>query len=317
MRITVTTLSEQTFVLEVPDLMPLKDFKDLCVRESGIQSSEMVVLFNGRPLLDVNRKLKEYGLRDGEFVVLLQVEMLRLAAAPNRQQQPNQQRGQQSNQQQHPQQQVQRVQEVPAHIREQLRRQKEINDNMEAALEHNPEMFGVVHMLYINCKINGYPTKAFVDSGAQTTLMSLGCAKRVNLINLVDTRFSGVATGIGTQRIIGRIHMVQIQIERDFLVSSFCILQNQPMDVLIGLDMLRRHQCLIDLKKNILKIGTTGSDTPFLPENELPEFARGSPPPPPPNQSKQNANTNTRVQALTSSKRNTSRDGPSTSKKKK
>ena len=34
----------------------------------------------------------------------------------------------------------------------------------------------------------------------------------------------------------------QIQIEKDFLASSFSILEHQPMDMLLGLDMLKRHQ---------------------------------------------------------------------------
>lgn len=33
-------------------------------------------------------------------------------------------------------------------------------------------------------------------------------------------------------------------------------------------------QCSIDLKKNVLLIGTTGTETRFLPEAELPECAR-------------------------------------------
>jgi len=44
-------------------------------------------------------------------------------------------------------------------------RQKEIDANMEAAMEFNPESFGTVVMLYINCKVNGHPVKAFIDSG--------------------------------------------------------------------------------------------------------------------------------------------------------
>jgi hypothetical protein len=33
-------------------------------------------------------------------------------------------------------------------------------------------------------------------------------------------------------------------------------------------------QCSIDLKKNVLRIGTTGTETAFLSERELPECAR-------------------------------------------
>ncbi|DAA21214.1 protein DDI1 homolog 2 isoform 2 [Bos taurus] len=163
--------------------------------------------------------------------------------------------------------------EAQAKIEEDIRQQN-IEENMTIAMEEAPESFGQVVMLYINCKVNGHPVKAFVDSGAQMTIMSQACAERCNIMRLVDRRWAGIAKGVGTQKIIGRVHLAQVQIEGDFLACSFSILEEQPMDMLLGLDMLKRHQCSIDLKKNVLVIGTTGSKTTFLPEGELPECAR-------------------------------------------
>ncbi|XP_072283433.1 protein DDI1 homolog 2 isoform X2 [Pyxicephalus adspersus] len=163
--------------------------------------------------------------------------------------------------------------EAQAKIEEDIRQQN-IEENMTIAMEEAPESFGQVVMLYINCKVNGYPVKAFVDSGAQMTIMSQACAERCHIMRLVDRRWAGIAKGVGTQKIIGRVHLAQVQIEGDFLPCSFSILEEQPMDMLLGLDMLKRHQCSIDLEKNVLVIGTTGTRTSFLPEAELPECAR-------------------------------------------
>jgi len=158
-------------------------------------------------------------------------------------------------------------------IAEEIQRQQ-IDNNMETAMEYHPESYGEVTMLYIDCIVNDTIIKAFVDSGAQSTIMSKACAQRCNILHLVDTRWSGIAKGVGTQRIIGRIHLVQLQIGGDFLATSFTILEDQTMDVLIGLDMLKRHQCILDLRRNLLVIGTTGAEAKFLNESELPDFAK-------------------------------------------
>lgn len=52
MKVTVTTLSDDIFTLEVGDDLELENFKALCELETGVPAHEMWLLLNGRPLHD-------------------------------------------------------------------------------------------------------------------------------------------------------------------------------------------------------------------------------------------------------------------------
>uniref|UniRef100_A0A915E3D7 Aspartic peptidase DDI1-type domain-containing protein n=1 Tax=Ditylenchus dipsaci TaxID=166011 RepID=A0A915E3D7_9BILA len=128
-------------------------------------------------------------------------------------------------------------------IAEQIERAN-IDFTHQFAMEHMPEAFVPVHMLYIRMKINNHPVMAFVDSGAQVSILSESCAKRCSISRLVDTRFESTAMGVERSR-----RICQVQVEGHIFPCSFDVMGDRNVDILFGLNVLRRHQCNIDLKK--------------------------------------------------------------------
>ena len=87
-------------------------------------------------------------------------------------------------------------------------------------------------------------------------------------MRLVDKKYAGKAVGVGSCKILGRIHAAELEIEGKYITCSFTVIENNSTEFLFGLDNLRRFQCSIDLKKNML-IFENGLSTSFLSDGEI------------------------------------------------
>lgn len=70
MKVTVTTLTDFIFVLDVSEDLELENFKAFCEVETGFPATEIVIAFNGRPLMDNKMSMKDHGVQDGDAVCL-------------------------------------------------------------------------------------------------------------------------------------------------------------------------------------------------------------------------------------------------------
>ncbi|KAI0502409.1 hypothetical protein KFK09_017358 [Dendrobium nobile] len=290
MKITVMTADEQFITLDVDQDESVENVKALLEVETSVTLHQQQLYFNGKEIRNSDR-LGSVGVREGDLIMMLlpnagfnHVNMQNdpeLAQAIQGSDLDNLQRILRERHQQKLLLRNKQEEELalmyadPFDVESQRKieaaiRQRGIDENMEAALEHNPEAFARVVMLYVDMEVNGVPLKAFVDSGAQSTIISKGCAERCGLLRLLDQRYRGVAVGVGQSEILGRIHVAPIKIGHLFFPCSFTVLDAPNMEFLFGLDMLRKHQCIIDLKENVLRLGGGEVSVPFLQEKDIP-----------------------------------------------
>ena len=152
---------------------------------------------------------------------------------------------------------------------EKIIRQQRINDNLIHAAEYMPESLIPVHMLFINIEINNIKIPALVDTGAQSTFMSLDLCKKCGLINMCDKRFHGIAKGVGSSRIVGVIHAAEIKILNKIIGTKINVIENNEVGFVFGLDSLRAHRCNVDLKQNGLVFPDIGITAKFLSDGEI------------------------------------------------
>jgi len=156
---------------------------------------------------------------------------------------------------------------------EEMIKMQRINENLRYAEEEIPESFIRVPMLYIDCSVNGMPMQAFIDTGAQSTIMSHKCAERLQLLKMMDDRYKGIAKGVGTGNILGRVHAAQMEIGGKFFPFGISIIESATLgvDMILGLDNLKRHRCIIDLAGNCLKFMNGEVSIPFISEKDVRE----------------------------------------------
>ena len=156
-------------------------------------------------------------------------------------------------------------------IEEGIRMQR-LSQLQQNAYENFPELFVSTQMLYINGKVNNVSSKVFIDTGAQVTVVSKSFAEKASLMKDVDHRVSQVIKGVGSQNSLGKIWMLELFIQNRCFLLSAIVLEKFDNDILLGLDMMKRHRCVIDLAQNEIKFGLEQVTSKFLTDYEVSQF---------------------------------------------
>lgn len=121
-------------------------------------------------------------------------------------------------------------------------------------------------MIYVPCEIGSITVEMMVDTGAQMSVISAPLAKRFGLMTKLDSRHQGMATGVGSARIMGKLRGVQVKLGLVEFALDFSVLGLDEPLLMLGLDQMRRFKCICDLEKDCLRFGgRDGVEVAFLP----------------------------------------------------
>ena len=127
------------------------------------------------------------------------------------------------------------------------------------------------HMCMISCILgnkDGLEMEMMVDSGASSSVISLQLAQRLNL-DCHMTQLHGNAFGVGRAQIVGQITGISCILESMAFPIDLLVLDGTDQDqlLLLGLDQMRKHKCMIDLDDEVILFGgKNGVEIPFIPD---------------------------------------------------
>lgn len=98
---------------------------------------------------------------------------------------------------------------------------------------------------------------ALIDTGATCNVLSKKIVKDCGLNDYLDTRYKGVARGIGTSKIEGVIPYLNIKIEDYECPCKFSVLDSENVDIILGQSFMMYYKVKMDFENRTLQISDT------------------------------------------------------------
>jgi DNA damage-inducible protein 1 len=126
-------------------------------------------------------------------------------------------------------------------------------------------------MCLVPCTIGDITVEMLVDTGAQGSVMSSPLVRELGLYERIDTRYRGIAAGVGRAKISGLLGDVACRFGNGHVefTMEFMVLDTSDRVAIMGLDQLRKYNCLIDVGGNgrLIFGGIGGVEVDMLPPN--------------------------------------------------
>lgn len=101
--------------------------------------------------------------------------------------------------------------------------------------------------------VQGHQTTAVVDTAAMMTLVNKKVFPGNNSFDITPQEIS--LKGLGQQKVTGQLFKnVECQIGLHSYTLDMCVVDMKD-SVILGLDFLKAHKCIVDLRRNLVEIG--------------------------------------------------------------
>jgi DNA damage-inducible protein 1 len=131
-------------------------------------------------------------------------------------------------------------------------------------------------MIYVACEMASATVEMLVDTGAQSSVISQPLVQRLGLQRHLDARYQGMAAGVGSAPIQGKLRGVPVRLGHVEFMLDFIVLGINEQLLMLGLDLMKRFKVIVDLERNQLQFGgRDGVAVPFLPPSPARAPIRG------------------------------------------
>merc|ERR1712183_749662 len=112
-------------------------------------------------------------------------------------------------------------------------------------------------LIFVKAETSGVGFEMVVDTGSQITVMSEPLARKLKLMEKI-TGQKGVVNGAGSTNILGDLKKQRVKIHNLDLTMDFTVVNMGVPLLLLGMDNLRNHRCIVDLDRYCILFGGCG-----------------------------------------------------------
>ena len=121
--------------------------------------------------------------------------------------------------------------------------------NLTKAYEEIPHTFVKTEAIFMKGFINGIKVYFLIDTGAEVSLLPINLVEACGLTKILNTKYQGQLSGVGHDKIEGKIHYVEVVLDCGIYPCAFTVCANNNLPPILGIDMMYNLGINIDFKK--------------------------------------------------------------------